>query len=375
MRWAIGLSAALCASVASAAPTIDKAWTSDGRTATAKAVEIGLPLQAGTFEGRALRDLGTAGADLIAQYETHDTKVIGTIFLYAASRPDIGLTFLATDQTIRARLRPDVTVVEDQLIPINGVANAGRRVVYEGKADAKLTGDFDGRVYSTATLFRAADWIVVVRATGPVSRSTEISQGLDALVAGIVLGKKVRPFPTAKIAVEACAPSPARSDVDVTSPPMSEAIEAMLALNSMADDAGSVMANPLLGRIDRVCLERSERMGQGPLLTYRVLNPSDGTLNPRLVMLHGDAGTMLLALESKKHPGEYFIARHAIGTTYIIGRTPSLPSTTQLQAILGHPDNQPAVVVMKNDYLSDPKSQQININCSLTAEGCDKGKK
>ena len=157
---------------------------------------------------------------------------------------------------------------------------------------------------------------------------------------------------------------------------MAEALEAWLILDSEADETGSVNANPLLGNIERVCLERSEMIGESPLLTYRVIHTANkGVLTPQMVMLYGDAGTMLLALESEKHPGQYFVSRHAIGTVYVVGRTPSLPSDQQLKSILYHPEDQPTVVVMKRDFLSTPARQEISINCNLTQEGCDKPKK
>ena len=345
-------------------------WVSNAGMATAKSSDISIPLTAGTLTNYALKDAKGDGADMAAQYETPDGKILGTIFIYAPTRPDAGLTFLATDESIRRRFGSTVQKIEDSLVPLAGVANAGRRVVYTGNADSKLRGDPDGRIYGTAAFVRAGPWMIKVRVSGPISRSTEIGQDLDALLAGLKLGKLARPLPQSPIVTTDCAPTPDRPTIKITHPASADALGLGIALDPVVQDEEGAVANPLTAEIKAVCREGIEVRDNIALQTFRVTSPSSGRFQPSRVMLYGDAGIMLLAFEDLKFPGQYYVSRHAIGRTFIFGRLSALPSEAELKALLFNPEKQPAVIAVTQDYLK--KAATMTVNCTLTAEGCAK---
>ena len=101
-------------------------------TATANKAGIIVPLAPGTMHKTALKQWNDDGIDLYAHYESADAAIAGTIFVYAPTLPDIGLTFLATDDTIRRRFGASTHVAKDELVAIAGVKGAGRKVIYEG---------------------------------------------------------------------------------------------------------------------------------------------------------------------------------------------------------------------------------------------------
>ena len=339
--------------------------------ATAKSSGISVPLKAGSLTNFALRDANGDGADVAAQYDTPDGKILGTIFLYAPTYPDPGLTFLATDESIRRRFGSTAQKIEDELVPVSGVPNAGRKVVYTGIADRKLSGDPDGRIYSAAAFVRAGPWMVKVRVSGPISRSAEIGQNLDSLLSGLQLGDKVRPLPQARIEVSECTATAERPQIRILHPQSGEALGLMIALDPVVqDEKGVATSNPIASQIGGLCREAVEVRDDIALQTFRVTSASPGQFQPRRVMLYGDAGIMLLAFEHSENPGQYFLSRHSIGRSFLFGRTTAMPSEAELKSLLFNPDKQPAVISMTTSHPA--RATTITVNCSLTSEGCEK---
>lgn len=339
--------------------------------AKAKASRISVPLKAGTLTNFALRDANGDGADVAAQYETQDGKILGTIFLYAPSNPDPALTFLATDEAIMRRFGAAAKRVEDELVPVGGIENGGRRTIYTGITDAKLSGDPDGRIYSAAAFIRAGEWIMKLRVSGPISRSAEIGRNLDSLISGLRFDPKRLPIPQTRIVATECAASADRPAIKIQNAAMSDALALTVMLDpDVVDEQSTAMANPLAASIDGLCREPVELEDTIALQPYQVQSNHDGRFVPRRLMLYGDAGMMLFAYADTKYPGQYYIVRHSIGRTHIFGRTSALPSKAELKALLFNPDKQPAVIKVIRSHAND--KTDITVNCSLTAEGCDK---
>jgi hypothetical protein len=137
---------------------------------------IGVPREAGSLKLGRVADLGTAGLDDMADYASTDEAISGTIFIYYPTLADTGLTFLATDATIRRRFGPQTRIADDRLVSIGGIEGAGRRVSYSGASE--------GRRSTMAMFARAGGWILVLRVSGPASRAAEIGGDLDALAQG-----------------------------------------------------------------------------------------------------------------------------------------------------------------------------------------------
>lgn len=375
----LGIMLATAPSVASAAPEPPTAmWTATDGGMAARTSGIVIPTKAGTLTNSGTRDMGNAGQDLIAQYLSADGKILGTIFLYAPSRPDPSLTFLATNETILRRLGPDAKRVDDQLVTVAGVANAGRRLVYSGSADAKLSGDPDGRLSSTATLLRAGDWVMKIRVSGPMSRADEIARNLDALTAGIRFPQDVAPLTQRSIALTECPSSMGRPSsmerpsIKIVHPPTSEIRALALALNTEADGSDGTIDRAETSTITAACREQVKMVNDIALQSYRVTGTAGGPYQPRQFLLYGDAGIMIVAFEDMAHPGHYYVARHSIGRTLILGRTSGLPSMAELESVLFSPDKQPMIAGMTRNHLA--KKVAIDINCNLIAEGCTKAK-
>lgn len=349
-----------------AAPT----WLSSNGMATAKASGISIPLKAGSLTNFALRDAKGDGADVAAQFETPDGKILGTIFLYAPTHPDPALTFLATDESILRRFGASAQKVEDRFVAVAGVDAGARRAIYTGIADAKLSGDPNGRIYSGAAFIRAGEWMMKIRVSGPISRSDEINRNLDALLAGLAFDKKRLPIPQTRIVPTECAASPDRPSIKIEKAPMADGLGLTIMLDpDVVDENGTAIASPIAIPIDGLCREPIELRDNIALQPFQVRSSYDGRFIPRRLILYGDAGVMLFAFEDTKQPGRYFISRHGIGRTFIFGQTSGLPNTAELNALLFRPDDQPAVIKVTRTHLTD--KTDIAVNCTLTAEGCD----
>jgi hypothetical protein len=159
--WAawIGILALHQASVAVAAPTsptADTGWIDEAPAPpTVRRAGIGVPRAAGSLRLGSVHTYDTKGLDTVAQYASADEAISGSAFVYYPSLADTGLTFLATDATIRRRFGPGTRIAEDRLVAVGGVAEAGRRVIYAGGSD--------GLRSTAATFIRAGGWIIVLR--------------------------------------------------------------------------------------------------------------------------------------------------------------------------------------------------------------------
>ena len=333
-------------------------------TATANKAGIIVPLAAGTMHKTALKQWNDDGIDLYAHYESADAAIAGTIFVYAPTLPDIGLTFLATDDTIRRRFGASTHVAKDELVAIAGVKGAGRKVIYEG---------FDeGRRVSTALFVRAGSWIIVGRVTGPASRATEIVSNLDALIGQMSFPKGSEPLAANVVKTESCQPRALPSEnAKIALPNAGEAIAlALFNAPGVIDDKGHSAINPLRNPPDRLCLENSELLGKIPLQTLSPIGKSTFSYATHLFMLYGDAGIMLELGESKDYHDTFYAFRHGVGKMYLVGRFKGMPSKTQLQGLIVTPADAPAVVQYESRMVSAKGDESFNVSCNLTIEGC-----
>lgn len=342
-------------------------WVESGKVATAVKSGIAVPLSAGTLQKSDLRQYDADGADLYAQYLTPDRRVFGTIFLYAPTLADTGLTFLATDEVIRRRWGSATRIATDELVPIAGVKAAGRRVVYEGANDGKK------QLVSTAVFVRAGSWIVVGRVTGPAERADEIKKDVDALVAGISFPKGSEPLPANVIKIEPCQAPDRTVNANIAKPTAAEAGEIGLIAGPGAqavNDKGHSVINPLRAMPDRLCRESIELWGTVALQIFRPVGTVDRPFPPRLYALYGDAGIMLEVSEDRDHPGSFYVLRHGVGRMYAFGKLDRLPSITQMRALIRHPENQPAIAMYASSFVDPSGNDNLTIYCSLTVEGC-----
>jgi hypothetical protein len=302
----------------------------------------------------------TAGLDNVAQYASADDAISGTVFIYYPSLADTGLTFLATDATIKRRFGAGTRIVEDGLVAVGGVAGAGRRVIYASVAD--------GLRSSAATFVRAGGWIIVLRVSGPASRATEIAANMDALTSGLTFGRN-NPVKAHVIRTEDCA---GRSDPDaaIVKPTGAEvAALVIMAVGETRDENGRALED-VLGRVpDRLCLARSGGTEGAVELTYKVRGKTAGIYAPRLFHLVGDAGFVVEATAPAKHPERVILLRHAIGGLEAYGLVSGPPSFTQVESVVKQDANFPLLATA----VAKPEGEggdEVTLGCVHVQEGC-----
>jgi hypothetical protein len=346
-----------------AATAPQPAWTDHAPDpARVNRAGIAVPREAGSLKMTEVRDYGTEGLDDVAQYASADQAISGTIFIYYPTLADTGLTFLATDETIRRRFGPATRVADDRLVTIGGVARAGRRIIYEGASDgARSTG---------AIFVRAGDWIMVLRVSGPHSRAAEIAADIDALAAGLSFGRGSNPVPAHVIATENC-PAGEDPEAPVAKPTAPEATMLVLlgGTGEVRDRKGKTYPD-LIGRVpDRLCLARSSARGEAVLLTYRTVVKPTGIYVPKLFQLVGDAGYILEATAASDRPDHVIVVRHGIGRLSIFGMFEGTPSLSQIDRLL---DGDASVPILAKATLKPEGANDINLFCDQFREGCGK---
>ncbi|HYI39430.1 MAG TPA: hypothetical protein VE053_03840 [Allosphingosinicella sp.] len=350
-------SAAPTAAPEAAAP-IDSSWIDKApEPPVAKRAGISIPRSAGILKLTKVQAYDTAGLDNVAQYASADEAISGTVFIYYPSLADTGLTFLATDETIRRRLGASTHIAEDKLVAVGGVAEAGRRVIYAGASE--------GTRSTAATIVRAGGWIIKIRVSGPASRAAEIAAALDGLSAGMTFGRN-NPVKAHVIRTEDCA-GKTEPDAPILKPAGGE-VAALLALavGETRDEKGRALED-VLGRVpDRLCLVRSG--GEGPVeLTYKVPGKTPGIYAPRLFHLVGDAGFIVEATASAKTPRNVMLLRHRIGGLDAYGLLRGSPSLAQVENVVDQDENMPLLA----RAMAEPEGgSRVELGCTHLKEGC-----
>lgn len=336
------------------------AWFESRGAATAIGPSIDVPKWAGSMSRLEVRDLGSDGVDLVAQYASADEQIFGTIFIYKPTLPHSGLTFLATDEAIRRRL--DAKIIDDQPIAIGGVATAGRRVIYSS-SDVRLGS-------SGLIIVRASGWMLKLRVSGPADRGAEIAANLDALAAGLRFGKGSEPLPTHMIHSEPCKSSLPAANAALVKPHGTVAIaQTLMAVPAFVDENGRAVADFTVRVPDRLCLAESTWDGKIPLLTFRtVKSASDGMFEPKIFQLYGDAGQMIEVTRSTNGTGELYALRHGIGRLIIYGGFATEPSVDQLTLIRRSSRELPVIAVI---HAYGGGNTKTDLFCDAFAEGCE----
>jgi hypothetical protein len=323
---------------------------------------ISVPRTAGPLTLKELGDLGKEGLDNIAQYSSGDEALSGTIFIYFPTLADTGLTFLATDATIRHRFGAETKVADDRLVTVGAVPNAGRRVIY--------TGASEGRRSTTAMFVRAGGWIVVLRVSGPASRVAEIAGALDALGTGLRFGNRNNPVPAHVIATSRCEP---RDDnpAPLAKPrgPEMTALLVLAATGELRDQAGKTLPD-LLGRVpDRLCLARESMLGEATVLTYRAVDKPKGLFAPKLFHLIGDAGYIVEATATSNQPDHTIMVRHTIGQLFAYGVFEGIPALAQVDRVI---EGDPAFPIVGTAILKPEGGTNVHLDCEDLQESCAK---
>jgi hypothetical protein len=347
------------------APPNISGWTKTATSASAVKAGVAIPLSAGTLKKTELRQYDGDGADLSARYETPDRAIQGTFFLSAPTLPDIGLSFLATDEVLRRQWGPATHITADRLLPVAGVKAAERRVVYEGANVRQKP------LISIATFVRAGSWVIVGWMTGPAGRADEINRDLDALIAGMAFAKGSEPLPAKVIKTEQCEPRDRTINARGTRATQAEVGEFVLtSQSSIVDEKENSALNPMRRTPDRLCLESIEIDGDVALQIYRPVDKSDRPFSSRLFALFGNSGVIVEIAESQKEPGAFYVLRHGVGRMYAFGKFDREPSIAQIRALSVAPDKQPAFALFTSRFITPSGAEDFTIYCARTVEGC-----
>lgn len=363
LRIALLLLLLACGGAAGAtdAPAPAPAWTDEAPgLPTVRRAGIAVAREAGSLKLKEVRDYSTEGLDDVAQYASADEAISGTIFIYFPSLADTGLTFLATDATIRSRFGPTTRIAEDKLVAVGGVAGAGRKIVYAGASD--------GLRSTTATFVRAGGWIVVLRVSGPASRAAEIAADIDALAAGMTFGMNNNPVPAHVIATSDCAAG-GDKDAPLNKPEGGEIMGLLLvaASGTLRDEKRRAVPDEL-GRVpDQLCLARSGTQGETIVLTYRTVGKPTGIYAPKLFQLIGDAGSIIEATATLKRPARSLVMRHQIGRLQAFGLFEGTPSLAQIDRISRH---DPSFPVVGEASFKPEGGSELQLDCNEFREGC-----
>lgn len=360
----------LLLSVAFARPAVAQldpgagAWKLEGPFATVTAGGIGLPAQAGVLS---LSQTGEAslkgkGLDNVAQYDSDDHEIQGTIYVFYPSYADTALATWATDRAIRDRFGPAVTLGSDSVVTVAGVPHAGVRRIYQ---KGELTA---GKPLTTAAGFvRAGSWIVALRVSGPAGRSADVEGALDALLAGMRFDGKDKPIEATPLHLAAPCPAPEgkRARLLRNKASTGNALLASLLGGSIVIDKGAgtaaeaklPLAFPQNGARP-LCLSGVVDTGRRKLDVLSPASPEDGRI--ALILLDDAGGTF--AVEPALLLGKGFVVkRYGIGTVDVLGSYDAMPTLAQIGDILSGADKQGGMIRSSTTFTPDGNSA-ININ-------------
>jgi len=316
----------------------DGAWKLDGDHMVLIPAKIALPTSAGILS---LSKTGESsqngkGVDDVAQYESDDREIFGTVFAFFASYADAALASIGTDRAIRQRYGPAVTLDKQSLVAAGGVAGAAIRQLYE-------KGEFEpGKPLTTiAGYIRAGRWVIVLRATGPAARRAEIEAGFDALLAGLRFDGKDKPLaamlPTFAAPCPATGERPAKPIGKSKNSGANALIASLMGGAVTPDDEKTsepaALAFPRNGA-SAMCVRGSVKAGNQMLDLLQPASPDDGTT---LLVELDDAGSVL-AVEPLLIGGGYQVKHYGIGMVQVLGSFRTLPTAAQLGAILDGSD-------------------------------------
>ncbi|MFA6113924.1 MAG: hypothetical protein WC729_08020 [Sphingomonas sp.] len=340
------------------------AWKLDGPFATVTAGGIGIPAVAGALS---LSQTGEAslkgkGVDNVAQYESDDHEIQGTIYVFYPRYADTALATWATDRAIRERFGPNVTLAADSVVTVGGVPHAGVRRIYQ---KGELTA---GKPLTTAAGFvRAGSWIIAVRVSGPSARNADVEAALDALLAGMRFDGKDKPMEASPLNL--AAPCPAvegkRAKLLKDKAASSNTLLASLLGGSIVIDdktdgtvtRATLLAFPQNGA-KALCLRGVVDTGQRKLDVLSPANADDGQI--ALILLDDAGGTF--AVEPALLLGKGFVVKHyGIGTVDVLGSYDAMPTLAQIGDIMSGADKQGGIIRSSTTFTPDGKST-INID-------------
>jgi hypothetical protein len=350
------------AAIAQQAPDAG-AWVVRGDRATVTVSGISLPIKAGSTS--LVRTMEASqkgkGLDNVAQYQSADSAVQATVYIFYSTYADTALATWATDRAIRQRYGPDVTLVSDAVSAVAGVKDAATRRIYD---KAMLT--VGQPVVTAASFIRAGSWLVGLRVTGPADRRDEVESALDAFLSGAQFGKELpmRSMPL-RIAPP-CAPGPEKPAKYLSAKNaagmafFSSLIGGSMALADKDTDTIEKEPQPLAfpgNGASPLCVRGTIVSGE---VRNDILQPANNDDGQIMLVPIDDAGG-ILAIEPALLGDGFVVKRYGIASTEVMGSFKTVPSVEQIGAILSGKDRKAATVQSRTVFTPDGNSR-IEVN-------------
>lgn len=313
-------------------PAASEPWSISGEEARLTAAGVVFPRRAGTTAIYRSLEFSRQGEGLDngLQYRSDDEQVFATAYVYAPGLAHSGLSAFATDSGLRDSASSPLSGGEPRIVAAGGVEGAAIRHDY---------GRYRGNLASSAAFIKVGRWIVKLRVSGPEARRAEVLAAMDALLAGMRFDPARPPHPAAPIAIRGCprglGGQPARLLPD---PPTPEVLEratiATLDGGGQAGRSEQGTQRALPSRVpDELCLSRRGRGGSVPVPILRAEGgPMQIDGRTMLIAPFSDAGGMFEVVEARSG-GRFWLMRHAIGETILLGSYDGVPSDDQILAL------------------------------------------
>ena len=315
-------------------------WKVDSNRISVPAAKVSLPRQAGSliFESADEFSHKGSGIDNVAQYESSDHRVYGTVFIYRPGYPDAALTAWETDSVLHQGYGAAMKTISTGVADSNGHPGTVIRMLYDGGSNPRADGG--AILASAAGILRVSGWIVKLRVNGPTARQAEVVAALDALIAGLRFDSGVKVYPATPLRIAAPCPAadvPARLLPQLKGNKDSSARVLGAAISSAAatldatekDKANGLDPNFPDNGLQPVCLRGTFDLNGASVPLFQLA----GTTDPGMVIgIMSNAGSTI-QIEKAFVGGGYVIKTAKLGEVDIFGAFDAIPSTSQLGAL------------------------------------------
>lgn len=289
MRLSLLALALLCSTPAFAQANDADSWVTMADTVRVSAAGIALPQQAGPValaKTGEISDPGT-GMNSYARYVSPDEVVQASVFIYRPGYADTTLAALGTERAILERFGPGTRRAAQTVLSAGGTSGAALRILYEGAAGGELA--------LASAFVQAGPWMVKLRVTATRDRAADVKAAVDALVAGLAFDAPATLKPARTLAIHDCA----------------------------ARDASAQWC-----RRDVVAVGEAR---------FDVLQSAQAGSQGAIFIPTDDAAG-LLRFDPLAGKGGYRLTRYGIGGGRVAGDFATLPSTSQIAALIDGKD-------------------------------------
>jgi hypothetical protein len=344
-RFIIGIALAFALTapshvLADPTPAGSDLWRRDEHGIIFSKARFGFPASAGTvaLEGAYEFSHPGAGIDSGLQYESTDHEVFASVYVYAPSLANAGLTAFATDNAIRVQSGSDLRLLNSRMVAAGGRDGVAIRADYSGFRQ--------GHAASSAAFIRAGFWIIKLRVSGPEARRADVEAAMSALLANLRFEGSVGPRAAEPLTVSDCTTRPDHAA------PVVPHFGADTLEDAVFDVSNATQAEP---RHDPPghevttafgpswCLSTRAHVGNSTIPILRAASPSGGNaLQSALIGVITDSGTLIEVVENRERH-VFVIYYHQIGSTSVLGRYGAIPTPTSRSST-----SSPARIMMES---------------------------